>query len=34
METRAHHLLIGSFAIGITLLTVLFLFWIGRFELT
>lgn len=32
METRAHHLLIGSFAIGITLLTVLFLFWIGRFE--
>ncbi|MFM9865005.1 MAG: MlaD family protein [Micropepsaceae bacterium] len=32
METRAHHLLIGSFAIGITLLTILFLFWIGRFE--
>jgi phospholipid/cholesterol/gamma-HCH transport system substrate-binding protein len=32
METRAHHLLIGSFAIGITLLTVLFLFWIGKFE--
>jgi phospholipid/cholesterol/gamma-HCH transport system substrate-binding protein len=32
METRAHHLLIGSFAIGITLLTVIFLFWIGRFE--
>jgi len=32
METRAHHLLIGSFAIGITLLTIAFLFWIGRFE--
>ena len=32
METRAHHLLIGTFAIGITLLTILFLFWIGRFE--
>jgi phospholipid/cholesterol/gamma-HCH transport system substrate-binding protein len=32
METRAHHLLIGGFAIGITLLTILFLFWIGRFE--
>jgi phospholipid/cholesterol/gamma-HCH transport system substrate-binding protein len=32
METRAHHLLIGSFAIGITLLTIGFLFWIGRFE--
>lgn len=32
METRAHHLLIGSFAIGITVLTIGFLFWIGRFE--
>lgn len=32
METRAHHLLIGSFAIGITLLTIGFLFWISRFE--
>lgn len=32
METRAHHLLIGTFAIGITLLTIAFLFWIGRFE--
>jgi phospholipid/cholesterol/gamma-HCH transport system substrate-binding protein len=32
METRAHHLLIGSFAIGITLLTIIFLFWVGRFE--
>jgi phospholipid/cholesterol/gamma-HCH transport system substrate-binding protein len=32
METRAHHLLIGCFAIGITLLTIIFLFWIGRFE--
>ena len=32
METRAHHLLIGSFAIGIAVLTVAFLLWIGRFE--
>ena len=32
METRAHHFLIGVFAIGITLLTIGFLFWIGRFE--
>lgn len=32
METRAHHLLIGSFAIGISVLTVLFLMWIGKFE--
>jgi phospholipid/cholesterol/gamma-HCH transport system substrate-binding protein len=32
METRAHHFLIGVFAIGITLLTIIFLFWIGRFE--
>jgi phospholipid/cholesterol/gamma-HCH transport system substrate-binding protein len=32
METRAHHLMIGSFAIGITLLTFLFLMWIGKFE--
>lgn len=33
METRAHHLLIGTFAIGIAAATVLFLLWIGRFEL-
>ncbi len=32
METRAHHLLIGGFAIGAAVLTVLFLLWIGRFE--
>jgi len=32
METRAHHLLIGSFAIGITVLTVLFLLWVGNAE--
>jgi phospholipid/cholesterol/gamma-HCH transport system substrate-binding protein len=32
METRAHHLMIGSFAIGITLLTIAFLFWVSRFE--
>jgi len=32
METRAHHFLIGSFAIGIAVSTVLFLLWIGRFE--
>jgi phospholipid/cholesterol/gamma-HCH transport system substrate-binding protein len=32
METRAHHLLIGSFAIGIAVLTVLFLLWIGNAE--
>jgi phospholipid/cholesterol/gamma-HCH transport system substrate-binding protein len=32
METRAHHLLIGSFAIGIAVLTVLFLLWIGKAE--
>jgi phospholipid/cholesterol/gamma-HCH transport system substrate-binding protein len=32
METRAHHLMIGSFAIGISVLTVLFLMWIGKFE--
>jgi phospholipid/cholesterol/gamma-HCH transport system substrate-binding protein len=32
METRAHHFLIGVFAIGITLLTIGFLFWVGRFE--
>lgn len=32
METRAHHLLIGSFAIGISVMTVLFLMWIGKFE--
>ena len=30
METRAHHLMIGSFAIGISVLTVLFLMWISR----
>lgn len=33
METRAHHLLIGSFAIGIAALTVAFLLWIGKVEL-
>jgi phospholipid/cholesterol/gamma-HCH transport system substrate-binding protein len=32
METRAHHLLIGSFAIVVTLLTIGFLLWVGRFE--
>ena len=32
METRAHHLLIGSFAIGIAVLTVLFLLWVGKME--
>ncbi|MCE9522673.1 MAG: MlaD family protein [Alphaproteobacteria bacterium] len=32
METRAHHLLIGSFAIGMTVLTVLFLLWIGKID--
>lgn len=32
METRAHHLMIGSFAIGISVLTVLFLMWLGKFE--
>ncbi|MBL9097582.1 MAG: MCE family protein [Alphaproteobacteria bacterium] len=32
METRAHHLLIGSFAIGIAVLTVLFLLWVGKAE--
>jgi phospholipid/cholesterol/gamma-HCH transport system substrate-binding protein len=32
METRAHHLMIGSFALGISVLTVLFLMWIGKFE--
>jgi phospholipid/cholesterol/gamma-HCH transport system substrate-binding protein len=32
METRAHHLLIGSFAIGTAVLTVLFLLWIGKIE--
>jgi phospholipid/cholesterol/gamma-HCH transport system substrate-binding protein len=32
METRAHHLLIGSFAIGITVLTILFLLWVGNAE--
>jgi phospholipid/cholesterol/gamma-HCH transport system substrate-binding protein len=32
METRAHHLLIGSFAIGMAVLTVLFLLWIGKIE--
>lgn len=33
METRAHHLIIGSFAVGITLALVLFLLWIGKVEL-
>jgi phospholipid/cholesterol/gamma-HCH transport system substrate-binding protein len=32
METRAHHLLIGSFAIGIAVLTVVFLLWIGKID--
>jgi phospholipid/cholesterol/gamma-HCH transport system substrate-binding protein len=32
METRAHHFLIGSFALGITVATVLFLLWVGKFE--
>ena len=32
METRAHHLLIGTFAIGMIVLTVLFLLWIGKIE--
>jgi phospholipid/cholesterol/gamma-HCH transport system substrate-binding protein len=32
METRAHHLLIGGFTIGIAVLTVLFLLWIGKME--
>ena len=32
METRAHHLMIGSFAIGISVMTALFLMWIGKFE--
>ena len=33
METRAHHLIIGSFAVGITLALVLFLLWIGKVQL-
>lgn len=33
METRAHHLVIGSFAIGITLALVMFLLWIGKVQL-
>jgi phospholipid/cholesterol/gamma-HCH transport system substrate-binding protein len=32
METRAHHLLIGSFAIGIAVATVAFLLWIGKVD--
>jgi phospholipid/cholesterol/gamma-HCH transport system substrate-binding protein len=32
METRAHHLLIGSFAIGIAVLTVAFLLWVGKID--
>jgi phospholipid/cholesterol/gamma-HCH transport system substrate-binding protein len=32
METRAHHLLIGCFAIGITVLAIVFLFLIGRVQ--
>ncbi|NWH08262.1 MAG: MCE family protein [Alphaproteobacteria bacterium] len=32
METRAHHVLIGSFALGGVLLIVLFTLWIGQFE--
>ena len=30
METRAHHLLIGSFAIGTAMLTIFFLLWISK----
>jgi phospholipid/cholesterol/gamma-HCH transport system substrate-binding protein len=33
METRAHHLVIGSFAIGIVLALVMFLLWIGKVQL-
>jgi phospholipid/cholesterol/gamma-HCH transport system substrate-binding protein len=33
METRAHHLVIGSFAVGITLALVMFLLWIGKIQL-
>lgn len=33
METRAHHLVIGSFAVGITFALVLFLLWIGKVQL-
>lgn len=32
METRAHHLMIGSFAIGTAVLTVIFLLWIGKVD--
>jgi phospholipid/cholesterol/gamma-HCH transport system substrate-binding protein len=32
METRAHHVLIGAFALGITALTLLFAIWLGRYE--
>lgn len=32
METRAHHVLIGAFALGITVLTLLFAVWLGRYE--
>jgi len=33
METRAHHLVIGSFAVGIALALVMFLLWIGKVQL-
>ena len=33
METRAHHLVIGSFAVGISLALVMFLLWIGKVQL-
>lgn len=33
METRAHHLLIGSFAIGITFLMFLFTLWISKSDI-
>jgi phospholipid/cholesterol/gamma-HCH transport system substrate-binding protein len=32
METRAHHVLIGGFALGISVLTLLFAIWLGRYE--
>ena len=34
METRAHHLLIGCFAIGAVVLTVVFLLWVGKIDFT
>lgn len=32
METRAHHFVIGIFAIGVAVLGMLFAIWIGRYE--